>query len=143
MLIRDCAGGIVFCANQVLLIQNEKSEWGFPKGVIRDGDTPDDVAIWRVKDESDIDARIIALAGKTSYEFFSITRRRPVANRIKWYLMVCDEPIAKANTEQGFLAAKFLPIEEAIKQVTYSQDRSLLMLASQKYRELSEDLNDL
>ena len=36
MLIRDCAGGIVFFENQVLLIQNEKSEWSFPKGVIRD-----------------------------------------------------------------------------------------------------------
>lgn len=143
MLIRDCAGGIVFCADQVLLIQNEKSEWGFPKGVIRDNEAADDVAIWRVKDESDVDARIIALAGKTSYEFFSLTRKRPVANRIKWYLMICDQPIAKPNTEQGFQAASFLPIEEAMNKVTYSQDRSLLMLANQKYRELNEDLNEL
>ncbi|MDI9490173.1 MAG: NUDIX domain-containing protein [Clostridiaceae bacterium] len=142
MLIRDCSGGIVFCANQVLLIQNEKEEWSFPKGVIREDHEDDDIAIWRVKDESGVEARIIGLAGKTSYEFYSVTRKRPVANRIKWYIMVCDTPDASPNLQQGFLDAKFLPIEEAIQTVTYSQDRSLLTLAYQKYKELNEDFDE-
>lgn len=76
MLIRDCSGGIVFYKDQVLLIQNEKGEWSFPKGIIRGDNEADDIAIWRVKDESDVDARIIGLAGKTSYEFYSITRKK-------------------------------------------------------------------
>ncbi|HHT24088.1 MAG TPA: NUDIX domain-containing protein [Clostridiaceae bacterium] len=142
MLIRNCSGGIVFCKDQVLLIQNEKEEWSFPKGVIRGDNESDDIAIWRVKDESNVDARIIGLAGRTSYEFYSITRKKPVANRIKWYIMVCDDLKASPNTEQGFLAAKFLPIDEALKTITYSQDRSLLILANQKYKELNEGFDE-
>lgn len=132
----------MFCADQVLLIQNDKRDWSFPKGVIREDHGEDDIAIWRVKDESDVEARIIGLAGKTSYEFYSATRKSPVANRIKWYIMVCDQPIAKPNLEQGFLNAKFLPIDEAINTVTYSQDKSLLALAYQKYKELNEDFDE-
>ncbi|HHT62421.1 MAG TPA: NUDIX hydrolase, partial [Clostridia bacterium] len=37
MLFRQCAGGIVFFNDKVLLLQNEKNEWVFPKGVIRNG----------------------------------------------------------------------------------------------------------
>ena len=140
MLIRNCSGGLVFYGDQILIIQNEKEEWSFPKGVVRDND--DDTALWRVKDESGVDARIIGMAGKTSYEFYSISRKRPVANRIKWYIMVCDEPVAQANHEQGFLDARFMRIDEAFNKVTYSQDKSLLTLAYQKYKELNEDFND-
>ncbi len=137
MLIRDCAGGIVFCEEKVLLIENDKGEWSFPKGVIRDEEA-DKTAVWRVKDETGIDARIISLAGKTSYEFYSLSRKMPVSNRIKWYLMVCDTETPVPNTEQGVLDANFFPIEEAIERVTYSQDKSLLMLAIQQYKEMNE-----
>ena len=58
MLIRDCSGGIVFCKDRVLLIQNEKKEWSFPKGVIR-GDNEAMILQSGVKDESGVDARII------------------------------------------------------------------------------------
>jgi len=46
--------------------------------------------------------------------------------------MVCDTPDASPNLQQGFLDAKFLPIEEAIQTVTYSQDRSLLTFSLSK-----------
>ncbi|NLZ71504.1 MAG: NUDIX domain-containing protein [Clostridiaceae bacterium] len=140
MLIRDCAGGIVFFENQVLLIQNEKSEWSFPKGVIRDDDPDDEVATWRVKDEADVEARIVALAGRTSYEFYSLSRKKPVANRIIWYLMVSDSDHVIANKTQGIVEAKFFPINEALEKVTYSQDKSLLTLAIQKLKEINEEI---
>ena len=37
MIIRNCAGGIVFCGDKVLLLRNDKHEWVFPKGVVRAG----------------------------------------------------------------------------------------------------------
>lgn len=138
MLIRNCAGGIVFYENQVLLIQNDKEEWSFPKGVIRYDDSDDEVAVWRVKEEAGVNSRIIALAGRTSYEFYSLSRKKPVANRIIWYLMVADSAEAEPNLEEGVFKARFFPIEEAVERVTYSQDKSLLSLAIQKYKELNE-----
>ena len=31
MLVRNCAGGLVFCGNKVFLLRNEKGNGDFPK----------------------------------------------------------------------------------------------------------------
>jgi 8-oxo-dGTP pyrophosphatase MutT (NUDIX family) len=136
MLVRNCSGGIVFSGDQVLLLQNEKHEWVFPKGVIRNGEFPDEVATRRVMLEAGVKARIISSAGRTNYEFYSISRQRPVCNKIVWYIMTCDVADAVPNESQNFLGGGFFPVDEALEKVTYSQDKSLLMLSYQKYKEL-------
>ena len=129
MLVRNCSGGIVFHGDEVLLIRNEKYEWSFPKGVIRSVEKPEDVAIDRVFTETGVQATVLAPAGRTNYEFYSVTRQKPVCNKIVWYVMKTMnselefEPIADA-VEGGFV-----PIREALDKVTYSQDKSLLMMA--------------
>ncbi len=135
MLIRNCAGGIVFFDDKILLLKNEKSEWVFPKGAIRSGDFPDTVAVSRVQMEAGITAKIISTAGRTNYEFFSISRQRPVCNKIVWYIMEAEDGECKPNEAQNFSEGGFFTVEEALEMVTYSQDKSLLMLSYQKYRE--------
>lgn len=135
MLVRNCAGGVVFHGDKVLVLKNEKGEWVFPKGVIRNGDYPDDVAVSRVNSEAGVRARIVASAGRTNYEFFSVSRQRPVANKITWYIMRAETDAVVPNAEQNFYEGEFLPVEEAMDRVTYSQDKSLLMLSYQKYKE--------
>ncbi len=136
MLVRNCSGGIVFSGDKVLLLQNEKHEWVFPKGVIRNGELPDEVAVHRVLLEAGVRARIIASAGRTNYEFYSISRQRPVCNKIVWYIMKSDQAEAKPNEAQNFSDGGFYPVDVALDKVTYSQDKSLLMLSYQKYKEL-------
>ena len=34
MIVRYCAGGVVFYANKVLLVKNDRGEWTLPKGKI-------------------------------------------------------------------------------------------------------------
>lgn len=136
MLVRNCAGGVVFNNDKVLLLMNEKQEWVFPKGVMRTGDFPDEVAVKRVLVEAGVKARIISAAGRTNYEFYSISRQRPVANKIVWYIMTTDQDTVTPNEAQNFSGGGFFSVEEAIEKVTYSQDKSLLMLSFQKYKEL-------
>ena len=136
MLVRNCSGGVVFSGDRVLLLMNDKHEWVFPKGVIRSGDFPDEVAVRRVQFEGNVKARIVSSAGRTNYEFYSISRQRPVCNKIVWYIMTTEQDSTTANEALGFLDAGFFPIEEAMDKVTYSQDKSLLMLSYQKYMEL-------
>lgn len=136
MLVRNCAGGVVFNNDKVLLLMNEKHEWVFPKGVMRTGDFPDEVAVKRVLVEAGVKARIISAAGRTNYEFYSISRQRPVANKIVWYIMTTDQDKVTPNEAQSFSEGGFFTVEEAIEKVTYSQDKSLLMLSYQKYKEL-------
>jgi 8-oxo-dGTP pyrophosphatase MutT (NUDIX family) len=136
MIIRNCAGGIVFCGDKVLLLRNDKHEWVFPKGVVRVGQKEKDIALERIKIEAGIDARILAPCGKTHYEFYSITRQKPIHNNVSWFVMSSDSDKVTYNTEADFIDGRFFELEEAMEAVTYSQDKSLLMMAYQRYKEL-------
>ena len=91
------------------------------------------MAINRVKYEGGVDAKILAPAGETCYEFFSITRRAPISNRINWFIMEAADDKQQYNKEEGFQDGGFYQIDDALERVTYSQDRSLVRLAYEKY----------
>jgi 8-oxo-dGTP pyrophosphatase MutT (NUDIX family) len=137
---RDCAGGVVFTGDRVLIIQNEKGEWALPKGVIRDKELASDVAIKRVRYETGIDAHIIAPAGETRYEFYSVSRKLPVSNRIDWFIMQADRDSVVINKEEGILGGGFFTIQDALDKITYSQDKSLVRLAYDKYRAFQKNV---
>jgi len=136
MLVRNCAGGLVFCDDKIFLLKNEKGEWVFPKGVIRNGDLISEVAVRRVKEEAGISAEIISTAGHTNYEFFSVTRQKPVCNKITWFIMKSRSNDYKVNKEESFTDGGYFDIEEAMRLVTHSQDRALLNLSFRTFREL-------
>lgn len=137
MLVRNCAGGIVFCGSKVFLLRNEKDEWVFPKGVIRIGELPNEVALKRVKEEADIASEIVSTAGHTNYEFFSVTRQKPVCNKIIWYIMKSNNLYYKVNEQEKFMDAGYYEVEEAMKLVTYSQDKALLNLSYRMFKEIT------
>ncbi len=138
MLIRSCAGGVVFKDGEALILKNEKGEWVLPKGKIRDDKLPTDVAIERVEFETGVEAEIVSTAGDTAYEFFSLTREEPVCNKIRWYIMEAKDKDFDINKEEGFQDGGFYPIDEAIEMITYSQDKSLLTLSNKKFQEYKE-----
>lgn len=135
MIVRNCAGGIVFCGSKVFLLKNDKGEWVLPKGKIREKRSPREVALERVEDETGIDAVILAAAGDTAYEFFSVTRRQPVCNRVHWYVMKAETEKYRIAFEQGFTDGDYFPVEEAVEKVTYSQDKALVRVSYEKYKE--------
>ena len=130
---RNCAGGVVFTGEKVFILRNDKWEWVLPKGVVRDGERASEVALNRVKYEAGIEADILAPAGETCYEFFSVSRRAPISNRIDWFIMQTGSEDHRINSEEGFEEGGFYPPEEAADRITYSQDRALIHLAYEKY----------
>lgn len=123
MLIRDCAGGVVFKGDNVFILKNEKGEWVLPKGVIRNNELPIDVAIRRVCAETGLKSvEVLSTAGETSYEFYSVTRQRPVFNKIIWYLMTTADEEFNISKEDGFVDGGFYPIDKALEMITYSQE---------------------
>ena len=141
MIVRNCAGGIVFTGDKVLLVCNDKEEWGFPKGAVKtDSDLSlSDFAKTRVKTETGVDAKVIAPCGKTNYEYYSISRRKPVHNNISWFVMKAETDACSADPTTGTVNCKFVGVAVALNDITYSQDKSLLMMAYQKYRESLKD----
>ncbi|MDD4493370.1 MAG: NUDIX hydrolase [Eubacteriales bacterium] len=136
MLLRNCAGGLVFWQGKIFLIRNEKDEWVFPKGVIQQGDLSHETALNRVKEEADITAEIISTAGHTSYEFFSVTRQKPICNRITWYTMIALDDNFRINEPEKCKEAGYFDIDEAMQLVTHNQDRALLNLTYNKLEKL-------
>ncbi len=95
-----------------------------------------DVAVSRVEEETGIDAEIISSVGETCYEFYSITRQKPVCNEVSWYLMRAKNDKFQINRLQGFKDGKYFDCDEAEKTVTYSQDKALIRLAYKQYKKL-------
>lgn len=80
---------------------------GTAKGVIRNGSISVETAKARVKKEAGVEAEVISPAGETSYEFFSISRQKPVCNRITWFIMNTDEDETNVNKDEGFILGGF------------------------------------
>lgn len=135
MLLRDCAGGVVFHNQKVFLLLNEKKEWVMPKGLIKEGENPQDAALRRVNEEAGIKGRIVEQAGRTYYEFYSVTRHMPVCNRIAWYIMEAEDSQYEISEPDKFANAGYYTVPEALEMITYSQDKSLVM---QSYKKLCE-----
>lgn len=138
MLTRNCAGGVVFKGDKVLILKNDKKEWALPKGKIRGESLPSETAVNRVEFETGIDARIVSSAGETAYEFYSLSRNQAVCNKITWYIMEAKDDNANINIEEGFEEGGFYTIEEAMDMITYSQDKSLVSLSYKRYLEFKE-----
>ena len=139
MIFRSCAGGVVFFRNKVLLVKNEKNEWGLPKGVIKELQISTEVALNSVKDETGVSAIIMSPAGQTNYEFYSISRKRPVCNEIIWYIMESEKDDYIINNELGFIDGGFFKVKDALEMITYSQDKSIVNLSFKKYKLLKRE----
>lgn len=141
MIVRECAGGVVFHGNKVFILKNDKEQWVLPKGKIRNGLLPTETAVSRVEFETGVKADIVSTAGETSYEFFSLSREQPVYNKIIWYIMEARSGEFKVNEEEGFSDGGFYPVEKAIKMITHNQDKSLVNLSYKKYLAMKEELD--
>jgi len=138
MIIRNCAGGVVFNNDKVLVLKNEKDEWILPKGKIVSNKLAPETALNRVEHEAGVHANIVSPAGETAYEFFSISRNSPVCNKITWYIMESNDEKFQVNKDEGFKDGGFYPLDDAMELITYSQDKSLVSLSYKRYKEFKE-----
>ena len=138
--IRSCAGGVVFSGDDVFLLMSDRGEWIMPKGVIRNHNRSNDVALWRVEDEAGIRAEIIGIAGNTRYDFYSESRGKEVSNRIQWFTMVADDKNYRISYDQGFLNGGYFSVDKALEMLTYANDREIIQNAYQIYQKYRESI---
>ncbi|MDI6870269.1 MAG: NUDIX domain-containing protein [Bacillota bacterium] len=126
------AGGVVVDGGQVLVIRHARGEWIMPKGHVEPGEEPEQAALREVREETGLEARIIAPLGETSYAY----RRKGEAilrpKRVIWYLMrpVTPRDRLRLLTAEGLLEAAWLGWEEARQRLTWAGDRRILQRAA-------------
>ncbi|MBO3444986.1 NUDIX hydrolase [Clostridium sp. CCUG 7971] len=136
MIIRRCAGGVVFYANKVLIVKNDRGEWTLPKGKISDKELQHESAILKVKEETGVNASILEVAGDTMYEFFSRTRQQEVCNAVVWYIMETDNADYSLNEE--LLEGGFFKVKEAISLLSHNKEKSLVDISYKKFKDLKK-----
>lgn len=140
MIVRHCAGGVVFYANKVLILKNDRGEWTLPKGRIDEGELAQDSATKRVKAETGVDCRILDVAGNTMYEFFSRSRQQQVSNAIAWYVMETDS--TDYILREDFSEGGFYKVKQAIEMLTHNKEKSLVEISYKKYKELKKIVSE-
>ena len=128
MIVRRCAGGVVFYANKVLLLKNDRGEWTLPKGKIS--------GVERVKHESGITAYMVDIAGDTMYEFFSRSRQQEVCNAVMWYVMEAED--TKCVLAPEFSEGGFYKLKDALGMLTHSKEKALVEISYKKYKDLKK-----
>jgi 8-oxo-dGTP diphosphatase len=127
------AGGIVLRHGidrriDVLLIQHSTHKgWGFPKGWIEPGETPEEAALREVEEESGVRAEIIGDLPATRYSYLNRQKQR-VAKTVIWYLM---RYVGEGNQTHAHevSAVEWLHLEAVHTRLTYKNDKDLFSMA--------------
>lgn len=121
------AGGIVFKGNEVLLTQHSSNYyWGFPKGLIDPGQTSKEAAIREVKEEGGVVAEIVEKVGESKY-IYTLNSEK-IFKVVTIYLMKYLSGDPKDHDWEVSEAGWYSP-KEALKKLSFSQDKSLLKRA--------------
>ena len=92
------AGGVVLHQEKILLMYRRKS-WDLPKGKIDAGETPQKAAIREIKEETNIDAKIIGKIGKTYHNYRQ--NGAFILKKTYWYVLQAQGKInPKPQTEE-------------------------------------------
>ena len=96
--IISAAGGVVLHQEKILLMYRRKS-WDLPKGKIDARETPQKAAIREIKEETNIDAKIIGKIGKTYHNYRQ--NGEFLLKKTYWYVLQAQGKInPKPQTEE-------------------------------------------
>jgi len=134
------AGGIVFNSKeQVLLTKHSQNKhWSFPKGLIDPGQTVEEAALREVREEGGVNAEVLGRVGYSKYVYtLSGTKssssaytfnNEKIFKVVTYFLMKYLSGDPKDHDFEVEEAGWYEP-EEALKQLTFSQDRVLFKKA--------------
>ena len=113
-------GCIIIDNNKVLLIQQNQGFWGFPKGHVEDNETEEETALREVKEETNIDVKILS---NKRYKMEYVTDKGNPKEVIFFVATPISKDIKKQDEEIKDI--KWLGFEEALKTITYDNTREL------------------
>lgn len=129
------AGGVVFRrdggAAQILLLKHTSGKWMLPKGTIETGETPDAVALREVREETGISrVRVVADLGEERYYFFWRSEDTYYDKTVRYFLLeFLGGEEAAPQSEEGFVATEWVPVDEAVERIKYKETREVVRRA--------------
>lgn len=114
--IERAAGGMVVRGDklrrEVLVIDDAYGKVTFPKGHLEQGETWEDAAVREIREETGVEARILAPLGRIEYPVEKAGQT--VRKQVRLFLLeAVDEAAAPTHQEEEVKAAYFLPMDDA------------------------------
>lgn len=121
----QAAGGVVMNEGRVLLVHRPRyDDWTLPKGKLDPGESFEDAALREVWEETGLRCTLGRELAGTEYRD---NKNRPKVVRY-WLMELESEPGAfEPNDEVD--EVRWVPLEEAVSQLTYDRDRDVLASA--------------
>ncbi len=116
---------------QVLVTQHSQNKhWSFPKGLIDPGQTIEEAALREVKEEGGVEAEILEKVGYSKYVYTFNDEK--IFKVVTYFLMRYVSGDINDHDFEVSDIGWYKP-EDALKQLTFSQDRDLLKKALEIY----------
>ena len=130
------SGGVIFRkvngGFEVALV-SRRNIWCLPKGLIEANETADEAALREVKEETGLNGEIIGKIGEINYSFF---RNRRYFKTVHFYLLkLVGGSIEAHDSEMD--KVKWFPISDAIRVLTYVNERKIMRKAVEMLENLS------
>lgn len=125
------AGGIVGKRDKkglaILLLQDPKGEWTFPKGLVEENEDPRETAIREIAEEVGLkNLQYLAKIGTVEYFFRRGTRL--VKKTVFYYLFLDDQKgQPRPQREEGISAVRWFSPQEALAIVGYKKTNENLL----------------
>lgn len=124
------AGGIVFRrdesgATRWLLIKDSYDNWGFPKGHLENGESPAAAAVRETAEETGLDDLILHGPIKVVDWHFRF-KGRFIHKFCHFFLLESPRAEAAPQADEGITAVQWLPLEDALRELSYDNARGVL-----------------
>jgi 8-oxo-dGTP pyrophosphatase MutT (NUDIX family) len=132
--VETSAGGVIYRwrgdAPYVLLIRDGYKHWGFPKGHLEAGETPDAAALREVQEETGLADLVLGPRLRTIDWYFRADGRL-IHKFCHFYLIECPSGDPCPQAEEGITACRWLPLAEALATISYDNARDVLTDAAE------------
>ena len=118
--VKSC-GCIIIENNKVLLVQQKKGNWGFPKGRVENNETECETALREVKEETNLDIKIEDVNKKYKDTYFT---KRNLFKEVIYYLAKRTGGEIKPQ-EKEIKNIEWVDLIEAVDRITMKSTKEL------------------
>ena len=134
--VETSAGGVVYRRDEdgtprFLLIRDPYGNWGLPKGHLESGETPEQAALREVSEESGL-SDLRTESELQTIDWYFRNDDHLVHKFCHFFLLESRSGEATPQEDEGISACVWLPLDEAVRTITYANAREVLRAAGER-----------